>query len=90
MRASSKTTLKQRFQAPAHRRRAAVSAGPGRSATHVPALPSTRRAGGPEDRELRAGGPQDRALYVCHCGATFQSQVIASVRCPHCGEHQPW
>ena len=88
MRASSRTTPKQRSQAPARRRRAAVSAAPGRSAT--PAPPSTRRAGGPEDRALRAGGPEDRALYVCHCGATFQSQVSASVRCPHCGEHQPW
>jgi len=36
------------------------------------------------------GGPQDRALYGCPCGSTFRATVIASVRCPHCGETQAW
>jgi hypothetical protein len=44
----------------------------------------------PQARERDAGGPQDKALYICRCGSAFQAVVTASVRCPHCGEHQAW
>ena len=41
-------------------------------------------------RERTAPGPEDRALFSCRCGMVFQAQVVASVRCPHCGEPQAW
>ena len=43
-----------------------------------------------QERERTAPGPQDRALFSCRCGSVFQAPVLASVRCPHCGESQAW
>ena len=44
-----------------------------------------------DERRLRAsGGPNDRAQYTCGCGYVWETDVSASVACPHCGASQAW
>jgi rubrerythrin len=44
-----------------------------------------------DERRLRAsGGPNDRAQYACACGFVWETDVSASVACPHCGASQAW
>jgi hypothetical protein len=44
-----------------------------------------------DERRLRAsGGPNDRAQYACGCGYVWETDVSASVACPHCGAAQAW
>jgi rubrerythrin len=44
-----------------------------------------------DERRLRAsGGPSDRAQYTCGCGFVWETDVSASVACPHCGASQAW
>ncbi len=44
-----------------------------------------------DERRLRAsGGPTDRAQYACGCGYVWETDVSASVACPHCGASQAW
>lgn len=90
MRSHIRITPKQRAGTPQRRRGEDTPATHARPAAPAPEQPPARRADGPENRQLRAGGPQDSALYVCRCGAAFQSAVSASVKCPHCGELQAW
>jgi rubrerythrin len=65
-------------------------------ATEVAEPDPEPRATGAEDdlfdeRRLRAsGGPNDRAQYTCGCGFVWETDVSASVACPHCGTSQAW
>ena len=34
--------------------------------------------------------PHDAARYVCECGKAFTGSVTTSVKCPACGQQQPW
>ena len=44
-----------------------------------------------DERRLRAsGGPSDRAQYTCGCGFVWETDVSASVACPHCDTAQAW
>ena len=44
-----------------------------------------------DERRLRAsGGPNDRAQYACGCGYVWETDVSASVACPHCGAALAW
>ena len=88
MRTGISKPARQRQGLRPRRRRREDSAAP----VHERAVPEDADAPTPtgEERERQAGGPQDHALYVCRCGSAFQAIVTASVRCPHCGEHQAW
>jgi len=72
----------------AHRPESPDAPCPAEPAAAPPAPPAPVDAD--QERERTAPGPQDRALFSCRCGSVFQAPVLASVRCPHCGESQAW
>ncbi|MEA2227880.1 MAG: hypothetical protein QOH46_14 [Solirubrobacteraceae bacterium] len=79
------------------RRRGGPTSRPSVLRRDQPAIPVAEPEVAPEDddladeRRLRAsGGPNDRAQYACVCGYVWQTDVSASVSCPHCGTPQAW
>ncbi len=90
MRTAIAKSMRQRQGLRPSRRRREESARPAREREAPPADPRPPRPRNPEERSRREGGPQDQALFVCRCGSAFQTDVTASVRCPHCGEPQAW